>query len=742
MSTFTLSLNDQQMLFEPRADGRFGFVLQLRSNDAWRNVSAADNPLVRGKSFDLYPDQLERVSESELLASGKAHGLAQDGSRLEYDYTARIVADVLTDWFEVSVILELSMNLELQMIGGFEPEITIDLGALPPYDRGDHVWFKTVIANPTKWNDEAHGNDFPALFYADPYKKLELMMFFDLTAMNWMSRENIARFLNYRCGFRRRYKPGAMAELGLYADGYSGTVFPSGSQQFRYHLRFGEQLEPATETQALTELIQACLKLIPAQSTWAQGATSWRGFASACARDLMDAQCWGSNESLGEFPLNYVNGYSPAWQEALEARGMPVSFELGACLESAVWTGAPLSVLVQLTNDPEQAALLKRFLEFTRRYVLQAKDFGQGKAAGTWQFYFILEQLWCLGRRNNDAAMLEFTNRIIHDLAIPLARNLEYLFPLSYDSATLRRSGNGDNYPVAGLYAQFMLNLYRVNNDSIYLEEAKRALHVLEHLPVNSLSQEVFLLAVGAQAAANLYRLTSNPQDLELLRYLKAQTLRMMYWFTDRSKAEYLEYKTLGMFQACTPIFYPAFFENIEVLTRLASTFDLDVPSLGLLRAFNHARKNNFFLFPECLPPNRHASNLKFIPFENLGLLEDEKTGWIGQEIYGAGQVFGASLLFDALAFAHDRDVMVLNLDQHHALEPFELNTRDLEFIVFNPESRSIQTLLEFPCLRQGDQVLLGLDRNLLKPVELSHNQLWLELEPNAVHWVFLKRGA
>jgi hypothetical protein len=213
-----------------------------------------------------------------------------------------------------------------------------------------------------------------------------------------------------------------------------------------------------------------------------------------------------------------------------------------------------------------------------------------------------------------------------------------------------------------------------------------------------------------------------------------------MYWFTDRTKAEYLDYKTLGMFQACTPIIYPAFFENIEVLTRLASTFDLDAPSLGLLRAFNHARKNNFFLFPECLPPNRHASKLKFIPFENLGLLEDEKTGWIGQEIYGAGQVFGASLLFDALAFSQDRDVMVLNFDQHHALEPFELNTRDLEFLVFNPESRNIQTILEFPYLRNGDQVLLGLDRDVLEPVEISHNQISLELEPNAVHWVFLKR--
>ena len=85
MSSINLTLNDQRLLFEPRADGRFGFTLQLRSNEGWRSVSTTDNPLVRGKSFDLCPNQLEHISETEIKASGKAHGLAHDGSRLEYD---------------------------------------------------------------------------------------------------------------------------------------------------------------------------------------------------------------------------------------------------------------------------------------------------------------------------------------------------------------------------------------------------------------------------------------------------------------------------------------------------------------------------------------------------------------------------------------------------------------------------------------------------------------------------------
>ena len=73
------------------------------------------------------------------------------------------------------------------MTDGFEPEIMLDLGPLPPYERGDHVWFMTSIANPTKWNDDAHGNDMPATYLYDAYLNAEFMMFFDMTAMSWMS---------------------------------------------------------------------------------------------------------------------------------------------------------------------------------------------------------------------------------------------------------------------------------------------------------------------------------------------------------------------------------------------------------------------------------------------------------------------------------------------------------------------------------------------------------------------------
>jgi len=81
----------------------------------------------------------------------------------------------------------------------------VNLGGLPPYERGDHVWFKTLVENPTQWNGEGRGNDFPALSYYDPYLRAQFRMFFDMTAMSWMGEETIARFYSYSCGFRRLY---------------------------------------------------------------------------------------------------------------------------------------------------------------------------------------------------------------------------------------------------------------------------------------------------------------------------------------------------------------------------------------------------------------------------------------------------------------------------------------------------------------------------------------------------------
>ena len=219
---FSLSLRQMRLDFRPAGGrGGYGYGLSVQTDEGWRAVSASDNPLVRGSTFDLYPTEAQQRDDATIVFRG---AVSRPDSSVEYTYTATVHADARNNWFRFDVEIDAPRPLALSMQDGFEPEIMLDLGPLPPYERGDHVWFMTAIQNPTKWNGHAHGNDMPATYLYDAYLKAEYMMFFDMTAMSWMSHENVARFLNYRCGYRRRYQPQPAAAVGLYADGFSGKT--------------------------------------------------------------------------------------------------------------------------------------------------------------------------------------------------------------------------------------------------------------------------------------------------------------------------------------------------------------------------------------------------------------------------------------------------------------------------------------------------------------------------------------
>src|SRR5205085_1135721 len=151
----------------------------------------------------------------------------------------------------------------------------------------------------------------------------------------------------------------------------------------------------------------------------------------------------------------------------------------------------------------------------------------------------------------------------------------------------------------------FMLDIHEVSGEQRYREEAVRALRVLCRLPVNTIHQEVHLLAMGITAAYRLATQHRLAEFGEAYHYLLAQTLRMMYWFADRTTEATRQINTLGMFQACATISYPAIFENIEVLARIAPTLKAFPASEAMLRVFDHARKNNFYFYPRCYQPDQ-----------------------------------------------------------------------------------------------------------------------------------------
>jgi hypothetical protein len=722
-------------------DAGIGYQLFIADpKTGWRSVSATHNPLIRGNTFNLRATDIRKVDHDLLLLTGTIGGEGKPGNTGRIPWQATITADAARGWFVFDIEVNAEHDIHLSMQNGFEPEITLDLGPLPPYERGDHVWFITQITNPTKWNDDAYGNDFPATYYFDPYLNVEIMLFFDMTRMNWMSRQNIARFLNYRCGFRRRYEPEPAGELGLYATGASGRLFPSGAQYFSYYLTARPRKTLVDDHEAVRLLVDKCLPLLPPNSPWPVGATSWRDFAHHCAEDLMmDGLCWRKTEAGHEFILNYVDGYSPAWKEAIEARGNPFDM-IKPCFDAAVWIAHPLAVLSRVDRREPIPQLYQRISQWIDRAVQNNETpftpATTDTVSGTWQHLYILEQLFQLGRLRKDQPLLDRVMNEVNGCLIPLAKKMSYLFPLSFNRGTLERAGAGDCHASLGAYANFMLDLHEMAADGSYLEEAENALQMLHRLPVNVIHQEVFLLAMGTQAAYRLAATNPKSNYAEIYHYLLAQTLRMLYWYADRTTEQSRRINTLGMFQACATISYPAIFENIEVLARLCPTFKKFPPSPALLRIFDHARKNNFYFFPRCFDAGRDALPLQYVPYENIPILEGPAPGSVGQEIYGSGWVFRACLMWETFGHAVDRDIMVLNLDAFEERSQLEQGRLELTFIVFNGTCQRQQALLLFPWASPSAIITTGESPDSIEIGQQNGQRLELDLAPDAVVYV------
>jgi hypothetical protein len=276
------------------------------------------------------------------------------------------------------------------------------------------------------------------------------------------------------------------------------------------------------------------------------------------------------------------------------------------------------------------------------------------------------------------------------------------VLPLSFDKRRMEKLNKGDGHGIAGLYANLMIDLHEAHGDAHYLDEADRALRVLHNLPVNVLAQESFLLAIAVQAADRMARHRDPALFGRMRDYFLAQTLRMLHWFEDRTTENCRDVSTLGMFQACATILYPAFYENIENLARIAPVLKHIEASPALLNVFNLARKTNFFFFQRCLPEKYRVSPLDYIPHENVPILEGPQMTTIGQEIYGAGWTFRAFLLWEAFGRAKDRDVMVLNLNSFEEERFLGREQFEAEILVHNPSAVAARVELEFPLEASG----------------------------------------
>ena len=684
---------DQRLRISP-AGAPLSYQNFLRIDNEWKPATLANNPFVVGQSFPLVTARVQR-DDSRIRCAGEGKAEGVDGKPLSYGWDSEVsavrqVADA--PWFRFRTSLHLPAPVKLRQGSHIEPQIITWLSSSSTLMEGQSgSWRRVLLHQPTRNSLGTYGNDLPAVYLLDQTVGVETLMYFDVSDMGWMSTENLPRFLVYRCSSLSRIERDGTQRLGvgLLADQATGNVLPAGDINFTYWLLQRPMTRLLTEQESVARWMQALLPLFDEKLTWPACATSWKEFAMGTVEDLQDKGAT-QVEVKGHTGLRaYVKATSQLWNDA------PDNFEL-MTVADVLW---PSLLYLRLHPSPsferECNALLADLPVFYHSDTHSiSNDFTRKPDERADSWYPFENSLIKYPMIGSLAGSKEVIDHFLDAFrtAQKIAQQYNYLFPIYYHVATLRAEGAGTNYAVGGLYAWAAILANRLTGESLYLEEARRAVHVLYTVPAERLFHEPQELAYGALAAAELGM-------AEEAKYLLYEQLRMFYWYSDPSQKSH---DIRGMVQAAASILYPAFKENVEAILPWTGVIKRGIVFEGLLRFMDQQRRNNFYFFENC-SANRKPAPSAFIPYENLGTLElAGMTGNVGKEIYGAGESIWMYLMFEALGQVSDRELMLVNLDLLDVVHAGGFPPRKLNFVLYNPTAEARSANIKLPAAREG----------------------------------------
>ncbi|MGE5594024.1 MAG: hypothetical protein ACM3X3_10155 [Betaproteobacteria bacterium] len=775
-----VAASGHEMVFERGGDGKLRFTTRVHDGSGWRVVAGLPNVLVGGASFDLAPSSYTIVGSrpscgdscQAVVFSGTGVGHTakripgQGGADLElgplpargtgkaeaeevrYPFDAQVFVTPGDLWIHVSVVVHLEKPLILQHFPSVEPEIVLWMSEYATMnERQNHEWRRVVISNPTRNCTGMRGNDCPAVYCYDPVRCAEVVLYYDMTAMTWMSRDNLARFEDYLCSSKLGGPHKERFGVGLFADHYHGRLFPAGDHVFRYSIYQRHRRDIPSQWDALATLVDSASFLLASDAEnsegldgkrstradrstqkHAQGGTrasagSWTEMASAALNELMhDPACQTEVEGVWGHPA-YVRSSSRQWTE-------PKSFELMTQAD-VLWpvlhyvraipnwadangAGKPVAAADLSGYLDRLVATLPHFFREDIGFISNNHPHGRGQEkVDTWYFFEnglikwpwiarLLEKWPVTGNPRHPAGLAPsaaadtsvLLGMFLEALegARRYARNVRYIFPLFYDPATGSPVDSGTNYSAAGLYAYGAILGFRVSGREEYLSEASEALLTMTRLPLDLLYHEPQQFAYGALAAAELASLLDDPSLRRISRDLIRAQMRMLYWYDDvvRSRGAY---HTRGLFQACASILYPAFKENVESILPWLPLLERGDFNPALLRILDLQRRNNLYYLDPFLPESeRTGASCPHIPYENIGMLElPDSTGYVGKEIYGTGEVLWLYLMFEAFAKASDPSIDAIFLDLLDWDRPFADMGAPRSVLVYNPTTRTFE---------------------------------------------------
>jgi hypothetical protein len=275
----------------------------------------------------------------------------------------------------------------------------------------------------------------------------------------------------------------------------------------------------------------------------------------------------------------------------------------------------------------------------------------------SWYLHHPLLNLSRLALKGDEVARKLFLDSL--EFSIKVAHHFKYEWPVFYKMDTLEvvkaetKPGMGGEKDVPGLYAHVMLQAWELTSETRYLNEAEAAAKKLRGLGF-SLLYQANNTAFAAGALLRLYKITGNEQYREL-SYLCLTNIFKNVRLWD---CNYGYGKNFPSFFTLFPLSdapYSAVYEEQEVFCAfhdyLRHAEDQNIlPSVRLLIAeyIRFLVDRAVYYYPTMLPKDMLSEEVKTGEIDpNLWIaLEDlhdgwEKSGEVGQEVYGAGNAFG-----------------------------------------------------------------------------------------------------
>jgi hypothetical protein len=376
--------------------------------------------------------------------------------------------------------------------------------------------------------------------------------------------------------------------------------------------------------------------------------TEYHDWPSLAAKTLHDLQN-SDAASITEYDHKYLHPYTAAeYPDSMVQLTVLMALREYAARDSGAGVAA----------DELLAGVYKFFdkkLGTVRRYLPNVGKDKNKDAVDSWYLYHPVANLGRLAAEGDDDARKQFLSSA--EFGIKVAQHFHYKWPVQFNIETFeiitgdRKPGDPGQSDTGGLYAYVMLQAYRLTEDSLYLTEAKNAIHGLSNMQFE-LEYQANITGWGANACLHLFLITGDDQYLEQSYvFLAGLFHNTVFWESEIGNA-----KSYRNFLAPTCLHdgpYMALYECYEIFVAFheyliwGKSYIAESVRMLLAEYCKFALTRAWYYYPANLPEDALSKEVRngyidrklAFPLEDL-YADGQPAGQVGQEIYGCGAAF------------------------------------------------------------------------------------------------------